>query len=249
MPLTLLTPRWIALHVAMVAVVAACLTLGWWQLGVYRDSEARQDQRDLAPVELAELTSAGRDLGAAAERAVTAMGTYVPDASLRVPARVHEGVLGSVHGRRTAHLARLLAGAPRLARQMPRTRAASCPRARSRVTGHVLPPETSRDAADPDADLPAGQIGFVAPEQVAEETNIDPNDLFGGYLVLSSEEPPPETAPEPLELAVVDPIRHVSPLQNLSYWALWWVFAGAAAVFWFSSARAAARGRDRVSQG
>jgi cytochrome oxidase assembly protein ShyY1 len=247
-PLTLLTPRWIALHIAMVAVVVVFLALGLWQFGVYRDSEARQDQRDLAPVELAELTSAGRDLGAAAERAVTAAGSYVPAASLTVPARVHEGVLGSytVGVLRTSH-----GYLPVLRGWVEDAAAPSTvvPSGQVRVTGHLLPPETSRDAADPDADLPAGQIGFVAPQQVADETNIDPNDLFGGYLVLSSEEPRPETAPEPLELAVVEPIRHVSPLQNLSYWALWWVFAGAVAVFWFSSARAAARGRDRVSRG
>ena len=248
MPLTLLTPRWIALHVATVAVVAGCLALGWWQFGVYRDSEARQDQRDLAPVELAELTSVGQDLGAAAERAVTALGTYVPDASLTVPARVHEGVLGSY----TVGVLRTPQGYLPVLRGWLANAAdpgSVVPSGQVRVTGHVLPPETSRDATDPDADLPAGQIGFVAPEQVAEETTIDPSDLFRGYLVLSSEEPPPETAPERLELAVVEPIRHVSPLQNLSYWALWWVFAGAAAVFWFSTARAAAGGRDRVSQG
>ena len=95
MPLTLLTPRWIALHVTMVAAVVIFLALGWWQLGVYRDSAARQDLRDLAPVEVADLAAPGRELGAAAERAVTATGTYTSAASLVVPARVHEGVLGT----------------------------------------------------------------------------------------------------------------------------------------------------------
>lgn len=247
MPLTLLTPRWIALHVATVAVVLVFLALGWWQLGVYRDSEARQDLRDRAPVELTDLAAPGRDLGAAAERTVTATGTYTSDASLIVPARVHEGVLGvySVGVLRTSDgrlpvLRGWLDGAADPGGDLPSGQV--------EVTGHLVPPETSRDATDPDADLPAGQIGFIAPQQVADATGIDTDDLYHGYLVLSSEEPRPESAPERLELAAVDPIRHVSPLQNLSYWALWWVFAGAAAVFWFSSARAAARGPGRVSR-
>lgn len=247
MPLTLLTPRWIALHVTMVAAVVIFLALGWWQFGVYRDSAARQDLRDLAPVELADLAAPGRDLGAAAERAVTATGTYTSAASLVVPARVHEGVLGSysvgVLHTSDGHVPVLRGWLDEAADP-----GGVLPSGQVWVTGHMVPPETSRDATDPDADLPAGQIGFIAPEQVADATDIDLNDMFHGYLVLSSEEPRPEFAPERLELSAVEPIRHVSPLQNLSYWALWWVFAGAAAVFWFSSARAAARGHDRLSR-
>lgn len=241
MPLTLLTPRWIALHIATLAVVVAFVALGWWQLGVYQDSNARQDRRELPPVELSDLAVPGRDLGPAAERAVNATGSYVRDATLLVPARVHQGVLGwyAVGMLRTSdgYLPVLRGWLPD-----PADPGGSVPPGQVTVTGHLLPPETSADASDPGADLPTGQIGFIAPQPVADATGIRPDELYRGYLLLSAEEPAPQTAAEAVELAVKEPIRHVSPLQNLSYWALWWVFAGAAAVFWFSSARAAARG-------
>jgi cytochrome oxidase assembly protein ShyY1 len=247
-PLTLLTPRWVVLHIATAVVVVVFVALGWWQLQVYQDSNAREQLRELPAAPLDELAAPGRPLGAAADRAVVTTGAYLADTGLLVPARVHEGVLGSY----AVGVLQTGEGALPVLRGWlfdPDDPAIDLPAGQVTVTGHLLPPETSDDATDPGAILPAGQIGFIAPEQVSDQTGIDAADLYRGYLLLASESPRPPVAPEPLELAVVEPIRNVGPLQNLSYWALWWIFAGAAVVFWFSSARAAARGPGRVNRG
>jgi len=247
-PLTLITPRWIVLHIATAVVVGIFIALGWWQLQVYRDSDAREKLRELPAAPVTELATPGRALDGAVDRAAVATGAYLTDANLLVPARVHEGVLGSY----TVGVLRTDDGALPVLRGWvsgPDDPAGDVPTGQVTVTGHLLRPETSDDATDPGAQLPGGQIGFIAPEQVASQTGIDQADLYRGYLLLAEENPQPVAAPEPLDIAVVDPIRNVGPLQNLSYWALWWIFAVATVVFWFSSARAAARGPGRISRG
>ena len=246
MPLILFTPRWIVSHIAMAVLVVAFIALGWWQFGVYRDSDARQKERELPTVAIAELTTPGQPFGAAAERSVEASGSYLTDPGLVVAARVHDGVLGSY----SVGVLRTAEGSLPVLRGWiaePDHPAAELPSGRVTVTGHLLSPETSADATDPDAVLPAGQIGYIAPESVSAETGIAPDQLYQGYLLLTEETPRPEVAPETLELSVVEPVGNVGPLQNLSYWALWWVFAGAAVVFWFSSARAAVRDRGSAA--
>jgi cytochrome oxidase assembly protein ShyY1 len=247
-PLILLTPRWIALHIATAVLVVMFVALGWWQFGVYRDSEARERVRERPAVPLTELTAPGQPLGPATDRAVVATGRFLSDARLTVPAREHEGVLGSYAigiletGEGTLPVLRgWLAD--------PDDPAGELPAGEVTVTGHLLAPEASGDATDPGADLPAGQIGFIAPAQIAAEAGIEESELYSGYLLLAEEMPPSAVQPEPLELSVIEPIRNVGPLQNLSYWALWWIFAGAAVVFWFSSVRTAVRGQSRVSRG
>jgi cytochrome oxidase assembly protein ShyY1 len=239
----LLTPRWIVLHLVTVAVVAGFTALGWWQLGVYRDSEARQEVRDRPVLPIEELATPGRDLGAATERAVAATGSYLSEGRLLVPARVHDGVLGSY----TVAPLRMPDGGVLVALRgwvdEPTDPGARPPRGSVTVTGHLLAPEVATDATAPGADLPDGQIGFIAPDPVAEATGLAKSRLFAGYLLVEDEQPPPAVSPQRLELGVVEPIRDVSPWQNLSYWAQWWVFAGAALVFWASFVRSGLRRR------
>ncbi|MGH8774225.1 MAG: SURF1 family protein [Jiangellaceae bacterium] len=239
----LLTPRWVAVHAATAAVVAGFVALGWWQLGVYRDSDARQDLRDRPAVPITEIAVPGGRLAPAADRAVVATGTYVRDQPLLVPARVHDGVLGSyaVALLRTADDGMLVVlrgwvDDPDDPRVEP-------PGGEVTVAGHLLAPETAADAAAPGADLLPGRVGFVAPDVVAEESALPLGDFYPAYLLLENEQPPAAAPPDALELGTVEPIRHVSPWQNLSYWAQWWVFAGAAVVFWASFVRAALRRR------
>jgi cytochrome oxidase assembly protein ShyY1 len=242
---TLLTPRWIALHVATIAVVAGFVALGWWQLGVYGHSESRQDVRDRPAVSISDLVQPGEELGAGADRAVLATGRYVDEGHLTVPARVHEGVLGAylVAALRTPDggVLTVLRGWVDDAEQ-----AGAVSGGEVTVAGHLLASETAADASVSDADLSTNEIGYVAPESVAAETGLPEDRFYPGYLLLEDEQPRPAASPELLELGVVDPIGNVSPWQNLSYWAQWWVFAGAAALFWFSFVRAAVRHRSRA---
>jgi len=239
----LLTPRWILLHLVTVAVVAGFTALGWWQLGVYRDSDARQEVRDRPVVPIEELATPGRDLGAATERAIAATGTYRSEEQLLVPARVHDGVLGSYT---VAPLQLPDGGVIVVLRGWvddpidPGTRP---PRGSVTVTGHLLAPEVAADATAPGADLPDGRIGFIAPDRVAEATGLAESRFYAGYLLVEDEQPPPADSPQRLELDAVEPVRGVSPWQNLSYWAQWWVFAGGALVFWASFVRSGLRRR------
>jgi cytochrome oxidase assembly protein ShyY1 len=244
----LLTPRWIALHVVTVAVVVGFVALGWWQLGVYQDNESRQDVRDRPAVPISDLVRPGEELGSGADRAVVATGRYLDEGHLTVPARVHEGVLGAylVAALRTPDggVLTVLRGWVDDA-----DRAGTAAGGEVTVAGHLLAPETPADASASDADPSTDEIGFVAPQPVAAATGLPDDDFYPGYLLLEDEQPRPAASPEPLDLAVVDPIGDVSPWQNLSYWAQWWVFAGAAAVFWFSFVRTAVRHRSRVAPG
>lgn len=236
------------MHVVTVAVVVGFVALGWWQLGVYGEGESRQDVRDRPAVPISDLVQPGEDLGEGADRAVVVTGRYLDEGHITVPARVHEGVLGTylVAALRTPDggVLTVLRGWVDDADQ-----ANAAARGEVTVAGHLLAPETPTDASVSDADLSTDEIGFVASQPVAATTGLPEDDFYPGYLLLEDEQPRPAAAPELLDLAVVDPIGNVNPWQNLSYWAQWWVFAGAAAVFWFSFVRTAVRNRTRATRG
>ena len=84
----LLTPRWVGLLAALAVVVAACVLLGMWQLGVARDS-GRQDAvaaaSTLERAPLQQVTAPHSDFkGDYSNRAVTVTGTYAAERSLLV---------------------------------------------------------------------------------------------------------------------------------------------------------------------
>jgi cytochrome oxidase assembly protein ShyY1 len=235
----LFTPRWMALHLAAVVIASGFVALGWWQLGVYQESHARQEERDRSPVPLSTVAVAGRPLGDAADRAVTVTGTYRDE--LIVPARVYDGVLGgySVATLDTGNgLLVVLRGW-----QSDVTSVSPVPTGEVLATGYLLSAEVPEQATGP-SPAPAGHVGYVAPGVVAAATGRDAARFFDGYLLASGEEPSPADPPERLDVSSVAPIRDVSPWQNLSYWAQWWVFAGAVLVFWVSFVRTGLKTRD-----
>ncbi|HEU4543632.1 MAG TPA: SURF1 family protein [Jiangellaceae bacterium] len=234
----LLRPRWLALHVAAVVIASGFVALGWWQLGVYQESQARQEARDRSPVPLSTVAVAGNPLGDAIDRPVTAAGSYGED--LVVPARVHEDVLGAFA------VATLDTGDGLLVVlrgwQHDPAGIEPAPAGEVLVSGHLVPAEVPEQATGPHP-VPAGQVGYVSPDAVAEATGRGTAEFFDGYLVAMTEDPPPADPPERLDVSSVAPIRDVSPWQNLSYWAQWWVFAGAVLVFWASFVRAGLKKR------
>lgn len=240
----LLTPRWLALHLGTVAALVVFVILGWWQFGVYHDSQSRQDVRDLAPVPVADLAEPDEPLGDAADRQANVEGRYLVDQQLLVPGRLHQDVLGSyvVAALRTDDgvIVPVLRGWV----DEPDDPAAEVPQGTVSVTGFLLPPETS-DHATVRSDLPldAGELAYIAPDQLAEHRGYQAAATLRGYLLLQNEVPEPAVAPAALDIDAVAAIRDVSPWQNLSYWAQWWVFAAAAIVFWASAVRSAVRSR------
>lgn len=225
----LFSPRWLALHVVAVVLVAAFVVLGWWQLDAYRTSEARHDVRGSDPVPLTEVI----DLDSAVERPVDqpvmADGTYRD--ALAVPARVHDGVLGAyaVGTLDTGDGALIV-----LRGWVPTVDdAPSAPSGQVAVTGYIMPAETAAHATGRNPG--EGEVGYLAPDTVAAATGQD--DLYDGFLVVTDEQPAPSAAPVRVDVDEYSPIRNVGPWQNLSYWAQWWVFAAAVIVFWVSFVR------------
>lgn len=247
----LLSPRWLLLHAVAVAAVAGCLLLGWWQAGVYQDSHGRHELRDREPVAVAELAGPGAELGDTADRQATATGEYLADQQQIVPGRVHDDTLGAfiVTPLRTGDglVVPVLrgwvddAGDP--------GPAGAVPTGEVTVTGYLLPPETPDHATVRTGQtLDDGRMAYIAPDQLAQRAGVTEAEALHGYLLLQDETPAPAVAPAVLDVDSVAPIRDVSPWQNLSYWAQWWVFALAAVIFWASVVRAGVKSR-RHEQG
>lgn len=225
----LLSPRWLALHAVAVGLVVAFVVLGWWQLDAYRTSEQRHDVRDSDPIPLTELIGPDAAIDRPVDQPVTANGSYLDE--LVVPARVDDGVLGAyaVGTLDTGDgVLIVLRGWVPTADEIP-----APPSGQVAVTGYVMPAETPAQATG--RNLAAGEVGHLAPDTVAAATGR--NDLYDGFLVMTDEQPTPSAAPEPVDVDEYAPIRNVGPWQNLSYWAQWWVFAGAVIVFWISFVR------------
>lgn len=242
----LLTPRWLALHALVVLVVAGFVALGWWQLGVYRDSQDRHELREREPVPVADLVAPGRALGVGADRQVEAEGRYLADEQLLVPGRAHGDVLGSYVLTPLETSDGTVVPVVRGWIDDADDPAAAAPSGPVSVVGLLLEPEPPGAATGrTDQALDADQIGYLAPEPIAERTGLPPDVTIEGYLLLSSQTPATDPAPVVLDVDAVAPIRDVNPWQNLSYWAQWWVFAAAAIVFWGSMMRSAVR-RERA---
>lgn len=234
----LLSPRWLALHAAALVLVVGLVALGWWQLGVYRDSDARMATRELTPVPIAHVARPGEPLGESVDRAVIASGTYVAD--LIVPARVYERVLGAY----AAGVLETPEGRLLVLRgwQHDPDEIAPLPTDPITLSGHLVAGERPGEATG-SSPLPPGRIGYLAPEAAAAVTGLAEDSFYGGYLVVADEDPQPLGSVDRLDIDSVAPIRDVSPWQNLSYWAQWWVFAGAVVVFWASAVRSAVKKR------
>ncbi|TDD95160.1 SURF1 family protein [Jiangella asiatica] len=240
----LLTPRWLLLHAVAVAALVGFVILGWWQYGVYQDSQGRYDTRDRVPVPVAELAGPGAELGDAADRQAVVEGAYLADQQVLVPGRIHDDTLGSfvVTPLRTGD--GLIVPVLRGWVYDPADPEVAVPDGSVVVTGYLLPPETPGHATVRTGQvLDAGQVAYIAPDQLEQRAELAAAEALHGFLLLQEEDPEPAAAPAVLDVDSVAPIRDVSPWQNLSYWAQWWVFAVAAVVFWVSIVRSAVRNR------
>jgi cytochrome oxidase assembly protein ShyY1 len=229
----LFSPRWLALHVVAIVLVAVFVGLGWWQLDAYRTSEDRHDARESDPIPVTELIDPAATVEQPVDRPVTADGSYLD--GLIVPARIDDGVLGAfavgMLDTRDGVLIVLRGWVP-TADDVP-----AAPSGRLTVTGYVMPAETSAQATG----RPTGEheIGYLAPDAVTAATGQD--DLYDGFLIVADEQPAPAAAPERIDIDEYAPVRNVGPWQNLSYWAQWWVFAAAVIIFWISFIRTGIR--------
>ena len=237
----LLTPRWVGDLAALVVVVAACVLLGLWQLGVARDS-GRQDAvaaaSSLPRAPLQQVTAPHSDFRAEySNRAVTVTGTYAAARTLLVVDRRLGGRVGSwvvtpleTEGGIVPVLRGFVDGTP--------TAVPAPPKGVVTVTGTLGPGESPRDGAP----LPAPQVRSV---DLASLVNEWPGDLYNVVVLASAESAGPRRRHAGTRLAAAGLTRVPPPgldaplnLRNAAYAVQWWVFGIFAIWMWWKMFRA-----------
>lgn len=253
----LLTPRWVAFHLLVVAGIVAMVNLGFWQLRRLDERqafnavvEARYDQ---PPVSLdtvldpsAIATTGGIDGQTAALvddvewRSVTVSGRYLPDGQIRVVNRSQNGRAGdnlvaplALDDGRVVYVTRGFVPLGLDDPALPTTE-------RITVTGRIRPTsERSGVAARDPAEGILTEVQRLDLVRLAAQVDAP---LIAASLDLI-ESDPPETGdlPEP----VMRP--DLSEGSHLSYAVQWFIFAAAAAAGWVLAVRVSARRRSPAS--
>jgi len=234
----LLTPRWVGMLAALVVVVAACVLLGLWQLGVARDSgrkEAVAAASSLERAPLQQVTAPHSDFRAElSNRPVTVTGTYAAERSLLVVDRRLDGRVGSwvvtpmeTEGGTVPVLRGFVDGTP--------TEAPEPPTGVVTVTGTLGPGESPR----PGDALPAPQVRSV---DLAALVNEWPGNLYNAVVLASAETDGPSAGADlaPAGLTRVPPpeLDAALNLRNAAYAVQWWVFGIFAIWMWWKMFRA-----------
>lgn len=226
MPRWLLTPRWLGLWASLVAVVAICAALGWWQWD--RATREVEQTPPAGVVPLEDVQPVGEPVDPDdAGRQVVLRGSYDPGRQLLVVDRLDAGQRGAwvltaftLSGEGGATVPVVRGWLPDGQSPPP------VPEAPTRVVGWLEPsePTTLRDAGR--APLPAGQVEIVSS---AELLSLWRPPLVQGFVIV--DEPRPEA---PLEPVAPPSLTSTSEIdwQNLAYAVQWWLF-GLFAVFWF----------------
>jgi surfeit locus 1 family protein len=246
---TALAPRWWAWHVLLVVTVGAMGWLGWWQLQSFEDVDRPAEPGSVQVVPLDRVTSPGGRLRPGDPgREVTAVGTWETGSQVTVPGRERGGRDGAlvVTPLRTAR------GVVPVVRGWVPVRAAVPvpPEGPVTVRGVLQRSETEADATTVVPTVPGkGEVGYVATVTLLAATAYDPDQLYDGFVVLRSTEPPLAADPAAPALVAADrggddgagQVGQVGRWRNLAYAVQWWLFAAAAVFFWAVVLRRAAQ--------
>ena len=238
-----LTPRMLALLVALLAAAAVCGLLGAWQLDRARErgeaaaaqqaAEEAADAAGAAPVPLAQAlapqTSLGGDL---LSLRVTATGEFRGEEVL-VADRVVDGRLGLLvvtplwvpidGGEAVIAVVRGWVPDAASAARYP------APEGEVTVVGHLRGSEaTGRDT------MPEGQVDAIA---AGELVNRWGGPIWSAYLLAAEIDPP---SPGLVIAPLPEPETGLN-IQNLAYALQWWIFGGFALAVWIRLVRDEAR--------
>ena len=246
----LVTPRWLALHLATVAAIAGTLFLGSWQMQAYAEQEERERvaqanlAEDAPESPIADVVPVGQALPVdAVSRPVTASGRYDDTQTLLLPGRELDGQTGW-------HVVTPLVGSDGSVTPVlrgwvsdPGDPGVVAPRGEVAVRGSVQALETDQDAAvDPTLALDPNELAALTSVALFRTYPYPPATLRQAQVVLTDEQPPSTDAPAlvPVAEAAPRPVG-VSAWRHLSYAWQWWLFAAAAVVFWGAFVRAGYR--------
>lgn len=231
----LLSGRWIAWFLLCCVAAVLCLYLGNWQMG---RADAMTERNDL----ITENYQAEPITGQAAVTAFTdtdpgqrwhpveLRGSYLPDETLLVRNRAHDGVIGyevlvpfrTAQGT-TVVLDRGWIETSDSGNGTP-SRVPAPPTGEVTVTARLQPPESTVDRDSPD-----GQVASISLESIADVSGL--NVATGAYGQVADEDPAPQSAPEPFS----EPDLDYGP--NLSYALQWDAFSVLVFVAYAFSAR------------
>lgn len=246
----LLTPRWLALHLATIAAIAGTLVLGSWQMRAFSEQDQRERvaaanlAADAPTTPIVDVVPVGQALPVdAVSRPVTASGTYDGSQTLLLPGRELDGRQGWLVVTPLLDDAGVVTPVLRGWVDDPADPAVAAPSVEVTIRGSVQALETDRDAAvDPGGALPDGQLAALTSVALFRLYPYSPSSIRQAQVVLIEEQPTSAAAPAlvPVSDAAPRPVG-VSAWRHLSYAWQWWLFAAAAVVFWGAFVRAGIR--------
>ncbi|MCY7395734.1 MAG: SURF1 family protein [Nocardioides sp.] len=237
-----LAPRFWAVHLLAVVLVAMAGVLGFWQLGSWQDTREREavDLSRLAPEPLSGVMGSDDPFpGNKVGQPVTAEGTWVPGGTIYVSGRQHEGEDGYWQ---VTPLAIGDATAPAL----------------PVVLGWVASPGVAPAAPSGPGDL----VAYLQPTEGTGQVDTDPSDdvlpqlrtadviqyvdqdLYGAYAVAREGVGGLPAA----DLAQLPEASTFTGLRNLLYAIEWWVFGAFAVFIWFRYVRDSLRAEEEPGE-
>jgi len=213
-----LTPRWIALGLLAIALIAGCVLLGRWQWERTQDILAAERAAQGAPISVTEVAAPGVQIdGADIGRQIVATGTYLADRQVAVTNRV----LKDATGIWVVTPLQLADGTLVAVNRgwLPDANAPGFepPTGTVTVQGTYTPDETFYADAQSKPGSVAAISGTALGARWATPTRA-------GYLNLVSQSPASTPAPVPVP-ATVQTSDVAFPLQNFGYAFQWWIFA------------------------
>ena len=213
-----LTPRWIALGLLAIALIAGCVLLGRWQWDRTSDILAAERAAQGAPISVTGVSAPGKEIDSAdIGRQIVATGTYLADLQVAVTNRVLLDEVGIwvvtplqlADGSLVAVNRGWLADS-RAAGFVP-------PSGQVTVQGTYTPDEEFYS----DAPVEQGTAVTISGSALGDRWELPTR---AGYLNLVTQSPESASAPTPVP-ATVQTSDVPFPLQNFGYAFQWWIFA------------------------
>lgn len=233
----LLSPRWLAFHLLVVAVIVAMVNLGFWQLRRLDERQAFnervRERIDMAPLPLVDVLGPADDPAAVEWRSVEATGTYLGDEQVAIVNRSQGGRAGQ-HVATPLELAdgRLLIvdrGFVPLGADAP-----APPPGEITVVGRLHPSQERRRGQLSDPEGERAEFQRIDLDRLAAQL---PAPVVPAYVDLVSSDPSQGPSPVPTELP------ELSEGPHLSYAVQWFIFAVCVAAGWVLAVRHSVRTR------
>ena len=222
----LLAPRLLGVHLLALTCVVVAVLLGAWQYDAWQARRAAEaaDLTQQDPIPLTEAMGPDDPFpGDRVGQPVTVDGTWVPQGTVFVSGRQHDGQQGYWVVTPLAISAPDGPALPVVRGWVASPESAPAPPSgQGELVGWLQPPEGSTAVdEDPDDD--------VLPElRIADLVQRVDQDLYGGYAVLTR----PTAGLQPADLDQLPQVGRFTALRNLLYAVEWWFFGAFALFVW-----------------